>query len=299
MKTISILLLFLTSTNYFFSQNNLSEVYNEGVIHGQFKSWYTNGQLKVIGSYDNNVKIGVWSVWDSLGNQIMKREYGDNHKLSIETYHNNIIHVKQSIDQEAIVRNEEGFLPFIEMNADDILYSQRLWCKIGATEMNKELFENNHFYNELVDLIENGKIKGYAAKSDQFETVLESNEVDMFKGKTILGYKVKEDRFFDKSRNCSETRIIGICPIIEVNGAEMESFWIYYPEVRKHLAKLELDDTFFFHQFNNEIIRESNVSGKYISEYIEPRYVSDEILRIESQNIETEISFWIQFAAGV
>jgi hypothetical protein len=142
-------------------------------------------------------------------------------------------------------------------------------------------------------------ITGYTNQSDEFKFKLTPDKVTAFKGKKLVGYKIKEDWFFDKSRNTGDVRIIGICPIVEIEeGVEAEAFWVYYPEVRKYLAELKVDDAFFFHQFNSTIVRESTIHGKYIKEYTKPEAILDEVLRIESALVETEIDFWIHFATG-
>lgn len=294
MKTFSTFLLFLFFLFTLFSQNNLSDIYQEGLINGEFQSKYSNGQLKVRGSFSNNLKTGKWNVWDSSGKIIMTREYGVNNEVSVETLNNKTAHVKESYQQEAFVRNDEGYFSFVQVLPNDVAYSKRLWRVIRNTEINGKLFVNNNLFNNWIELIGKGEIKGYSARTDQFEFVLDSSAIESYKGTKLVGYKVKEDWFFDNSRNTADTRIIGICPIIVIDGREIDAFWVYYPEVRKHLAKLNLDDIFFFHQFNSKIIRESNVNGKYISEYIEPEKEAEEILKIESHNIETEVSFWIK-----
>ena len=296
MKTILFLFLFYVFINPSLSQNNIAEVYLNGVLNGQFKSWHSNGELKVEGSYTKNQRSGVWNIWDSLGNKLMTRVYGENHEFSVTTFDGNDALKDEKYQQKSIKRNSDGYFPFVELSQNDVAYSKRLWRIIGRTEINEALFESNNLYNNFLNLIDKAKIKGYSSKSDQFEYLLEPNDVSKYKGKTVLSYKIKEDWFYDKSRNTGEVRIIGICPIIEVDGVEVEAFWVYYPEIRKYLAKLNLDDTFYFHQFNSAIIRETNVNGKFISEYVKPEGITKEVLRIESEIIEVEISFWLQLA---
>lgn len=228
----------------------------------------------------------------------MTRVYNPDHGVSVVTFKNHKTIVTDSIQQKPIARNRSGYFPFIQMNANDVTYSTRLWRVIGKTELNAPLFERNRLINTLIELIESAQIKGYSSKSDQFEIQLEAKDVSLYKGKTLIGYKIKEDWFFDASRNAGEVRVIGICPIVEVQGKEVEAFWVYYPDVRIYLAQLKLDDPFFFHQFNSTIVRETNVQGKYIAEYTKPEDIAAEIVRIESHTIETEISLWIEYAIG-
>jgi antitoxin component YwqK of YwqJK toxin-antitoxin module len=45
--------------------------------HGQYKSWYENGQLKENGCYRWNRKIGTWIDWDENGNRMKEVSYID------------------------------------------------------------------------------------------------------------------------------------------------------------------------------------------------------------------------------
>lgn len=296
MKLILPAFILMLVSHTLLSQNNLSAIYEEGVVDGEFQSWYPNGQLKVEGSFQNNLKVGLWTLWDSIGNKIMTRNYGDNYSTSVVIFKNGITDTNDLHQQEALFRNDDGIYSFAEVVPNDVVFSKRLWRILRSSQSNEVLFQNNEFYNNLINLIESGLIKGYSAKSDQFDSVLDSNTVSNYNGITPVGFKIKEDWFYDNSRNLGESRIIGICPIIQVEGKEKDAFWVYYPEIRKHLGKLGLDDIFFFHQYSSEIIRESNVNGKYLSEYIEPKNISEEILSIESQLIEIEVGLWIKLA---
>lgn len=44
--------------------------YIDSILHGKFTSWYTNGNLQMIGYYDRGKKDGVYERFDSNGNKI-------------------------------------------------------------------------------------------------------------------------------------------------------------------------------------------------------------------------------------
>ncbi|MCX6830134.1 MAG: hypothetical protein NT002_12790 [candidate division Zixibacteria bacterium] len=46
--------------------------------HGQYKSWFENGQLKENGTYRWNRRIGTWIKWDENGNRREETTYIDN-----------------------------------------------------------------------------------------------------------------------------------------------------------------------------------------------------------------------------
>jgi hypothetical protein len=277
------------------TQNNISEIYQDGILNGQFESKYANGKSKAEGAYRNNLKIGKWTIWDSLGNVIMTRQYKEGLAISVRTFQKGKKGVYDA-QQPPMNRNSDGYFPFVSVDPNSVAYSKRLWREIKPTELNAPLFLDSKVIDELIRLIEKEMITGYSAESDEFKVILPPNKFNVFSGKKLVGYKIKEDWFFDKIRNTGDVRVIGICPIVEIEeGVVREAFWVYYPEIRKYLAELKVDDFFYFHQFNSTIIRESMIHGQYIKEYIKPEAVFDEVLRIESALVETEIDFWIYY----
>jgi gliding motility associated protien GldN len=99
----------------------------------------------------------------------------------------------------------------------------------------------------------------------------------------LKGIYLKEDWFFDKQKSVMESRIIGIgfelpikCDKLDMVGTQ---FWVYFPQIRPHLAKTEVyntkndaerrtfDDIFWKRQFNSIITRESNVYDREVELY--------------------------------
>lgn len=122
---------------------------------------------------------------------------------------------------------------------------------------------------------------------------------------------IKEKWFFDKQHSTLQVRIIGICPIrvynrLDENGNPTEeiqreqTFWIYYPEVRKIFTtheifnrfndaqRISFDDFFYQRRFSSFIYAESNVyDNRIIKDYtsgLENLY--------EAERIKNEISNW-------
>lgn len=52
-------------------------VYNKtkGMLNGLYTSYYNNGCEKAQGKFENNTRMGTWTLWDSTGNMIMQRKY--------------------------------------------------------------------------------------------------------------------------------------------------------------------------------------------------------------------------------
>lgn len=118
----------------------------------------------------------------------------------------------------------------------------------------------------------------------------------------IIKYWVKEDWFFDCKRSVMEVRIAGICPIKlklnedgSVRGIQ-QLFWVNFPEARSIFSEYEVfnrfndaermsyDDFFFKRMFNGYIIKESNVYGRFLSDY-----KTGVDLLLESDNVKNNI----------
>lgn len=292
MKILYALSVLVSFSTFVLSQNNISDIYNVGVLNGEFKSWHSNGSLKAKGDYKENLKTGEWNIWDSTGTLLMKREYGENNELLVITYHDNGA-VIDSFYQHPSIKNEEDYFPFYNVDESNVVFSKRIWRRINRSKLNERLFLNDALYSEWINLIHSGQIMGFSAQSEKFNDTLKAHEIADYKGKKVVGFKLKEDFYYDKTRLSGSTRIIGICPIIELEGEEIDAFWVHYPEVRSHLAKMNLDDVFYFHQFNSVVIKRSNVFGKTLTDYVAPEKMKEEILSLESHLIETEVNLWI------
>jgi gliding motility associated protien GldN len=140
---------------------------------------------------------------------------------------------------------------------------------------------------------------------DEFDTVI----VKEFSRDNVIGYRVKEDWFFDKQRSVMDVRIIGIAPLIydrdefgnvREGNIKKPLFWIYYPEARKLLANAEVfnrqndaerrsfDDIFQKRLFGSYIYKEANVYDRLISDYrqglsalLESERIKDDITNFE------------------
>lgn len=123
----------------------------------------------------------------------------------------------------------------------------------------------------------------------------------------VRQYWIKEDWFFDKERSVMESRIIGICPLVEKiaeNGDVVgvkPLFWIYFPEARPYLAKaasfnsrndaerMSYDEVFTKRKFSSYVYKESNVFNRSIADYtrgtdalLESDDIKEDIFKYES-----------------
>ena len=119
----------------------------------------------------------------------------------------------------------------------------------------------------------------------------------------VKKFLLKEEWFFDKQRSVLDVRILGICPLYEMEDKEKGDrylFWVYFPEARKILANHDVfnrsnpterrsfDDIFWKRQFSSYIVKEENVYDRTIAEYkkgmdalLEAQKIKDEIIVFE------------------
>jgi antitoxin component YwqK of YwqJK toxin-antitoxin module len=48
------------------------------MLNGKYQSFYPDETLKSEGSFSNNQRTGIWSIYDKKGNLILKRDYQNN-----------------------------------------------------------------------------------------------------------------------------------------------------------------------------------------------------------------------------
>jgi len=144
---------------------------------------------------------------------------------------------------------------------------------------------------------------------DTYDTVIHRT----FSRDNVIGFRLKEDWFFDKQRSVIEPRIIGFAPLIYAvdekgnkrgDNVKTPIFWVYYPEARKLLANAEVfnrendaerrsfDDIFQKRVFSSYIVKESNVYDRYIQEYAQGLNALLESDRIKNDIVNLEHDLW-------
>ena len=144
---------------------------------------------------------------------------------------------------------------------------------------------------------------------DTYDTVIARE----FSRDKVIGFRVKEDWFFDKQRSVMDCRIIGIAPLmyaidetgnIREGNIKMPLFWVYYPEARKLLANAEVfnrendaerrsfDDIFTKRLFGSYIYKESNVFDRRIEDYKQGINALLESERIKAEIMNFEHDMW-------
>lgn len=281
----------------------------EGRFNGVYTSFYKNGNKRAEGSFDNNLRIGKWTVWDSLGTIRMQRDYSDQFtfkRLIPEVPNDKPIQLL-NVPQYRIEYNREGFITYAYVKEAWVHWHKRIWRHI-LPENNPILFKENRLFKLFNKHILDSAITAYSPVDDEFRKEFVP-KIDTSNLK-VIAFKIKEDFFFDMNRVVSESRIIGVCPVaININTNDtVDLYWVYHPEIRKFLAQEKiqndslpvkiktLDDLFFYRYFYGMISKESNVYDRTIKEYLTGEELIQEAERIEFSMIEKEHDIWISLS---
>jgi gliding motility associated protien GldN len=286
-----------------------------GMLNGQYISYYKNGKKKVEGMFRDNQRIGTWTVYDSLGQLRIVRKYQNSFQFTTVTVKNGkgeVVTPTEKVNYP-MTRNKSGYYEYPKLIEKDIAISKRIWRTIEANASNAFLFDNNKLFQLLVKNIEETKtIIAYDVASDEFKKEL---DIAALKSKiakqdfNVVGFKIKEDWFYNSSWQLSESRIIGLCPIIadKATGKQTTLFWVYYPQLRNVLASEKFavknnpliatfDDAFQFRYFSSNIYKESTIYDKEIADYKTGNAIKEEAERIELGMIDSEHDCWIKLS---
>lgn len=172
---------------------------------------------------------------------------------------------------EKRIRSEKRVLSYPHLRENDLLWEKRIWRLIDTREKMNLCFRypGEHFFQILIDGIEQGEIQAFSPESDAFKIPMQQQDIQNelvsmdtiqvydpttldpslqivehhLDPEKIIRYRLKEVWYFDKKHGSLKVRILGIAPMIveqDENGNfkyERPLFWVYYPECREWLAR--------------------------------------------------------------
>jgi len=212
--------------------------------------------------------------------------------------------VKDDIVDRTLL-TERKVLAYPPLREADIFWEKRIWRVVDFREkMNQPFtYPQSPFFLLLTDAAVQGQVELYSAEDDKFTYPLSAAELEgiLFTTDTVTTYhpdtyieeikvirneinwedvkrlRIKEQWFFDSRTSTLQVRILGIAPLIDVNGEdgnfryEKPLFWAYYPELRPVLARSKVynslndgaltswEDLFERRFFASHIFKQSNV----------------------------------------
>ena len=230
-------------------------------------------------------------------------------------------------------------LEYENLRDDDNVWSEFIWREIDAREKINQSFMypgkddngDQRFFSIILNAIRNDSVTAFSPENDRFTIPLTNDQVfnqtagsydtvdvtdplngtvervitkkPKFSADSVYTFRIKEQLIFDKEASRLFTRIIGIAPIAKqvVAGKPLPRllFWVYYPDLRKTLAKVDVynpknfasrmtwEELFESRFFSSYIIKSSanNPSDRYLNAMIK-----DPLFRLlEGENIKTRI----------
>lgn len=282
----------------------------DGCLDGTFTSWHSNGQKKAEGEFNMNQRIGTWKVWNSAGILKVHRVYQNNFQFEVLACQSDrdLPLLRSNFLRYELTKNDAGFISYPKTEADNIYWETMIWRKVEKNQTNAPLFKEENKKHLFKELATAENIPIYKSDSDAFKDAFNAKDRKQLLNQEkieLVGYVIKEIKFFDVTINLTESRILGICPIVKINGEEEKALcWLKYEDVRPLLAKQKItvaynpmvetvEDWLHFRHFQSLIEKESNMYDRSVADYTTEETIKKEQERIEMRLIDGEHDLWM------
>ena len=284
---------------------NISSNFSNNHLNGIYIEKYKNGRYKTIGEFENGQRTGFWSVWDSTGVLLIRRNYfknGDCDFVYPKTFNPfEKIYIEDSSKDDKFKRkNDNVEYPYLYIKEKNVEYSKRLW-RVLDTINEPELFKQIDFKALIINILQQGIPLFYFGEYGDFRKKLDDLDSikDEIENWDFNRFEIKEDFFFNVETLTSDTRQIGF-NIYKSSEDKSPSYSIYFPYVRPEFAKLDfktngfneiknLSDVFFFNQYRGDVIRKFQNDKQDLIEESKFDYYQ------ELEKIVEEHNLWIKF----
>jgi gliding motility associated protien GldN len=259
-----------------------------------------------------------------------------------------VVENKPPLDNFYIKENHVGRKPqaYVYIREADIYMKKRIWRMIDFREKFNQFFyyptqpvqDRVSFMSMVMSGLQEGSITAYDAITDDFtrpltyeefvasrtstktvtiedlDTGEETTRTDTttFSTQDIKQLRVKEDWIIDRQRGVRDTRIMGLCPVIQkfdengvYRGIEA-MFWIRYPDCRELFVNTDAfnrhnsamrnsyDDVFAINRFfNSYIYKIDNQQDRQLQEYLGTGWqLMQEAERLKYELLDLEEDLW-------
>jgi hypothetical protein len=314
--SIVLLLLFASFTmneaiRYVYNRDGLHVEYikEKGMLHTTYTSYWPNGRKKAEGQMSANMRYGDWNLWDSTGTLVMARNYETGYVWT-QIYP---IPMWPVSSRNWLLENNNRYSLFTKIKPDSVIMSARLWRFIPYDQFSP-LFVNRAMEDTLIACRDRELLQ--VGEDDEMKTLLSMAEFHQKLNKCnmnspVIGYKVKEDWWYDSKKQSGIFSIVAICPVYYAKNQRdsIDLGWFAYDEtLRGKLATMYyvptypmgypigVEQTFFLRCFHIDVYRYSNIKNATIAQlysgHPEEQYL--EVQRMEIQPFEWEHDLWLK-----
>jgi hypothetical protein len=293
-------------TRYVFRNNALHVEYGKayGMLSAQYVSYWPNGSVKAQGAMQGNMRFGEWQLFDSTSKLVMARNYETGYawtQLFPITF--------QPVTSKALFAQKYSL--FIDIQPDSVIMSARIWRFLPYREQSP-VFANNALLDTLIALRDRGTPAGEDDEMMVLSSMAEFHErLDKCNPQHhVIGYRVKEDWYYDAKKQMGVFGIIAICPVLYAKN-ERDSidigWYAYDAKLRSKLSTMfyvppaatgypvGVEQTLFLRCFESDVYKTSNVKNyTFAQQFPDPRERALEMQRMEIQPFEWEHDLWLQ-----